>query len=300
MRIPETERGPVFTVQSTLRSWGMPAFYVVFLALAVIQPLFYLRHPLLHDEMIYLVVGREVASGGVLYAGIADHKTPAIYYLSALLWETVPEPYLAGRTLVYAVHAATALLVFRLGSLWGRPVAAIGSLAYLFGVYAPVFDGFVFMTEPFAVLFLTAAVLWLFAKRRVTDLLAGLSLAFGVLFNQTVLLFGVVVICWSLPRLYARETDRAPGTIGNLLARAREKRHARDLSHHRVTFAVKDGGVIAECPCDGFHYRGWCAHVALLWWRWAGKCDLCVTDLDTRHKYLMPPPWLSVGGDGSV
>jgi len=208
MRIPETERGPVFTVQSTLRSWGMPAFYVVFLALAVIQPLFYLRHPLLHDEMIYLVVGREVASGGVLYAGIADHKTPAIYYLSALLWETVPEPYLAGRTLVYAVHAATALLVFRLGSLWGRPVAAIGSLAYLFGVYAPVFDGFVFMTEPFAVLFLTAAVLWLFAKRRVTDLLAGLSLAFGVLFNQTVLLFGVVVICWSLTRLYARETDR--------------------------------------------------------------------------------------------
>jgi hypothetical protein len=101
-------------------------------------------------------------------------------------------------------------------------------------------------------------------------------------------------------REYARETDRAPGTVGNLLARARAKRHARDLSHHRVTFALKDGDVIAECPCDGFHYRGWCAHVALLWWRWAGKCDLCVTDLDTRHKYLMPPPWLSVRGDGSV
>jgi hypothetical protein len=101
----------------------------------------------------------------------------------------------------------TALLVFRLGSLWGRPVVAIGSLAYLFGVYAPVFDGFILMTEPFAALFLIAAVLWLFAEQRVTDLLAGLSLAFGVLFNQTVFLFGVVVICWSLTRLYARETD---------------------------------------------------------------------------------------------
>ncbi|GAA5434547.1 ArnT family glycosyltransferase [Haloarcula japonica] len=185
----------------------MPAFYTVFIALAVIPPLFYLRQPLVHDEMTYLVIGREIASGGTLYAGIADHKTPAVYYLTALLWETVPEPYLAGRILIYAIHAVTALLVYRLGSLWGCPVAAVGSLAYLFGVYAPVFDGFNLMTEPFAALFLTAAVLWLFAERRVTDLLAGLSLAFGVLFNQTVLLFGLVIIGWSLARLYAAETD---------------------------------------------------------------------------------------------
>ncbi|GGK77120.1 ArnT family glycosyltransferase [Haloarcula sebkhae] len=207
MPILETERSPAFTFRSALESWGMSAFYVVFLALAIIPPLFYLRQPLLHDEMTYLVIGREIAAGGTLYAGIADHKTPAVYYLTALLWETVPEPYLAGRVLVYAVHAVTALLVFRLGSLWGRPVAAVGSLAYLFGVYVPVFDGFILMTEPFAALFLTAAVLWLFAERRVTDLLAGLSLAFGVLFNQTVLLFGIVVICWSLARLYVGETD---------------------------------------------------------------------------------------------
>lgn len=203
----ETERSPAPTFRSALESWGMPAFYVVFIALAVIPPLIYLRQPLLHDEMTYLVIGREIASGGTLYAGIADHKTPAIYYLTALLWEAVPEPYLAGRILVYAVHATTALLVFRLGSLWGRPVAAVGSLAYLFGVYAPVFDGFIVMTEPFAALFLTAAVLWLFAERRVTDLLVGLSLAFGVLFNQTVLLFGLVIISWSLTCLYAGETD---------------------------------------------------------------------------------------------
>jgi hypothetical protein len=185
----------------------MPAFYVGFLALAVVPSLFYLRQPLLHDEMTFLVIGREIASGGTLYAGIADHKTPAVYYLTALLWETVPEPYLAGRILVYVVHAVTALLVFRLGSLWGRSVAAVSSLAYLFGVYAPVFDGFIIMTEPFAVLFLTAAVIWLFAERRATDLLAGLSLAFGVLFNQTVLLFGVAVVGWSSARLYASETD---------------------------------------------------------------------------------------------
>jgi DNA-binding CsgD family transcriptional regulator len=102
-------------------------------------------------------------------------------------------------------------------------------------------------------------------------------------------------------REYARETDRSPGTVGNLLRRARDKRHARDLSHHRVTFAIKDGDVIADCPCDGFKYRGWCAHVAFLWWRWAGKCNLAVTDLDTRHKYCSPPWWIAVdsGREGS-
>jgi hypothetical protein len=62
-KILETERGPAFTLQSVLESWGIPAFYVVFIALAVFPPLFYLRQPLLHDEMIYLVVGREIASG---------------------------------------------------------------------------------------------------------------------------------------------------------------------------------------------------------------------------------------------
>jgi hypothetical protein len=100
-------------------------------------------------------------------------------------------------------------------------------------------------------------------------------------------------------REYARETDRAPGTVGNLLRRARDKRHDRDLSHHRVTFALKDGELIAECPCDGFRYRGWCAHVAFLWWRWAGKCNLAVTDLDTRHTHLAPPWWVTVEREGS-
>jgi DNA-binding CsgD family transcriptional regulator len=100
-------------------------------------------------------------------------------------------------------------------------------------------------------------------------------------------------------REYARETDRSPGTIGNLLRRARDKFHDRDRSFHRVTFALKDGEVIAECPCDGFRYRGWCAHVAVLWWRWAGRCNLSVTDLDTRHKYCSPPWWMNVEWEGS-
>jgi DNA-binding CsgD family transcriptional regulator len=100
-------------------------------------------------------------------------------------------------------------------------------------------------------------------------------------------------------REYARKTDRSPGTVGNLLRRARDKFHDRDRSFHRVTFALKDGEVIADCPCDGFHYRGWCAHVAVLWWRWAGNCNLAVTDLDGRYKYDRFQDWMSVDWEGS-
>lgn len=43
---------------------------------------------------------------------------------------------------------------------------------------------------------------------------------------------------------------------------------SNDLVHHRVLFALLDGSLRAECPCDGYAYRGFCAHVAYVWWRW--------------------------------
>lgn len=195
-----------FSLRTRLNAVWTPAFYVVFLALAVLPPLFYVRQPLLHDEMTFLVIGRELATGGMLYSGIADHKPPAVYYLTALLWEVAPEPYLVGRTLVYATNAVTALVLLRLGSRWGRSVGAAAGLAYLVGVYAPVFEGYIIMTEPFAAACLTGAVSCLFAERRVTDLLAGGLLSVGALFNQTTLLFGAVIIGWSLVQLYTRRT----------------------------------------------------------------------------------------------
>ncbi|GAA0507877.1 hypothetical protein SAMN04488066_101369 [Halorubrum aquaticum] len=65
------------------------------------------------------------------------------------------------------------------------------------------------------------------------------------------------------------------------------------LSRHRVLFAVYEGDLVAECDCDGYRFRGWCAHVALLWWHWS-RDDLGVTDLDTGRTHLSPPWWLTV------
>ena len=64
-------------------------------------------------------------------------------------------------------------------------------------------------------------------------------------------------------------------------------------SHHRVLFAIYDGELVAECDCDGYRYRAWCAHVAHLWWLWA-RGRLVVADLDTGQQYPDPPWWLEI------
>lgn len=69
-----------------------------------------------------------------------------------------------------------------------------------------------------------------------------------------------------------------------------------DGDRYRVTFAIYQGDLRAECECDGHRFRGWCAHVAYLWWRWT-RGRLFVVDLDGDRTYPRPPWWLSVPDD---
>jgi hypothetical protein len=61
----------------------------------------------------------------------------------------------------------------------------------------------------------------------------------------------------------------------------------------RVLFTIYGGDLRAECSCDGYAFRSWCAHVAHLWWRWV-RSDLGVVDLGTGRTHLSPPAWLTV------
>jgi len=62
---------------------------------------------------------------------------------------------------------------------------------------------------------------------------------------------------------------------------------------HRVLFAIKNGEIIAECDCQGWSYRNWCAHVASCWWRWA-RGEISVVDLNTERTHVYPPAWLTI------
>jgi hypothetical protein len=62
---------------------------------------------------------------------------------------------------------------------------------------------------------------------------------------------------------------------------------------HRVVFALKDRTLRARCGCGGFKRRGYCAHVAYLWWTWTTE-TLRVRHLHTGRTYHTPPSWLLI------
>jgi len=62
---------------------------------------------------------------------------------------------------------------------------------------------------------------------------------------------------------------------------------------HRVVFTILGGEVVAECDCQSWVHRRWCAHVARLWWDWT-RAEVTVVDLDSGRTHLSPPPWLRV------
>jgi hypothetical protein len=62
-------------------------------------------------------------------------------------------------------------------------------------------------------------------------------------------------------------------------------------SLHRVEFFIYEGRLRAGCDCGC--RRPFCAHAALLWWKWVRR-DLAVVDVDADRTYLSPPPWIRV------
>ena len=64
----------------------------------------------------------------------------------------------------------------------------------------------------------------------------------------------------------------------------------------RVLFALIEDDLHAECSCASWKYRGWCAHVASLWWRWV-RGRIIVHHMDTGRDYRHPPAWLQFGHD---
>ena len=170
-------------------------YAVLFVLLGGLLPLVYFRMPLHFDEALFLVIGDQWANGILPFTGIADHKPPGIYFLAFLAEYVTEYPHFLMRIVTFLTVAVTALLVFVLGQrLVGRTVGMVASLCYLVATYMPHFDGFFYITEPYANLTMVVAAILLLEDRRAFDALAGASLAVGVLFNQTVFLFGLAFI----------------------------------------------------------------------------------------------------------
>lgn len=177
-------------------------FLLAFALSATVLPLLYLDQPLHFDEGIFLTIGQQIAAGQTLYADIADHKPPGIFLLAAGIYKVTETSMVAARLLTYSVTAVSGLLVVRLGQQFADRRAAQGAgVLFVVMSYLPHFDGYYFLTEPFATLTLLVAAVLLGRGTRKSNAGAGVALAVGVLFNQTVFLFGATVILWHLVRL---------------------------------------------------------------------------------------------------
>lgn len=223
--------------------YQLVVYSISFVALAFALPLMYLTQPVHFDEAIWLVIGDQMTQGKTLYGDVYDHKPPGIFYL-ALAGERFVATFgqqlqfltygnhatEAGlvvyvlRLLTYGAVAVSGLLVYILGREIHDQTTGMGaSLVFLVGVYLPHFVGFYFLTEQWAILTTIVAAILLLDDRVSSDVLAGFALGIGVLFNQTVFLFGLAFIVFRAAQLrysynrsrsYLRTTLRRFGAIG--------------------------------------------------------------------------------------
>lgn len=185
---------------------AMKWFLFAFTLSAIGLPLLYLNVPLHFDEGIYLTIGEQIAAGETLYADFADHKPPGIFYLAAVIYELFGNPITAARVLTYGVIGASGLMVYHFGRGFCRERTAQGAgILFIIMSYLPHFDGFYFMTEHFAVLTLLISAILLGSDSPYSDAAAGISLGAGVLFNQTVFLFGATIIAFHLIKFWYPE-----------------------------------------------------------------------------------------------
>jgi len=177
-------------------------FFICFVLLGAIVPIYYLFRPIFVDESVFLAIGAFVRNGALLYRDVSEVKTPGIFYLAALVFSVVGKSYIALRILVCIIHALSALLIFKLGTkIKDKNVGMLASILFLVSVYLPSFQGYYYLTEPFAVFFILLSVLCFFKDGYPTKLIAGFLLGLGVFFKQTTILFFGVFFLFYLLRL---------------------------------------------------------------------------------------------------
>ncbi len=146
------------------------------------------------DEGIYLVLGKAIRHGWVLYRQIHDNKPPTLYYLAAIS-QTV-----FGFRLLLMLWMVPTIYIFHLISknFYSSTLSKLSTLVFLFLTSIPLFEGNIANAEIFMLLPTLLAVYIFFKyKSHYSLLLVGLLL--GISFSIKVpVVFELVALCFYL------------------------------------------------------------------------------------------------------
>ena len=148
--------------------------------------------PIGNDEGGWGYIGRAWADGQLLpYSGIADNKTPGIFYLNYLSYSLFGTNIWFLRLLALVSTVLTAFLIYLIGKHIANSRVAVFSMAiFIFLMPLPAVDGSYAQTETFMNLFVAAAFYFLISseagsKRMLAVFLSGLCLGIAVAFRQS-------------------------------------------------------------------------------------------------------------------
>ncbi len=150
------------------------------------SPLIFLRGFGIYDDSFYLSMGNAILHGAKPYLHFTDDKTPAIYYLGALLQWLGDGAWWVPRVLLFLVSLANGLLVVEISKkLAGERGGVIAALLFVPSYFLT--QGYSLHTEPFCLLFVLLAV-----TTRARSLLCGFLFGVAFLFKQPALLLAAI------------------------------------------------------------------------------------------------------------
>lgn len=160
-----------------------------------------------YDEGIYLLIGRLLAKGTVIYRDIPVNKPPLIFVINAVL-SAVGGDLFDARLLVMAVSVLSSILIFYITHMLTNKFRVALFASILFSIFSslPLSEIFLVLTEPYVIVFELGALYFLVRARLTNDsrnlVFSGALVGLALLTRQTAVLFfslwSVCLVFWKL------------------------------------------------------------------------------------------------------
>ncbi len=163
-----------------------------------------------HDESTYLVIGRDILQGEVLYTDVTDTKPVGIFLIYAFFQFISGYSIFYKRLLVAVITGASAYLLFKSSEklFANRRVAIAGGFIYILYTSTWNYFGLSPNTELFFNFFTIAGLLLFLRKANLSYFLGGLLLGVGFIIKYLVLLDYVAIVSFFMVMEFLKSGEK--------------------------------------------------------------------------------------------